>query len=574
MSCCRFLCQYETNKLVRIQSVRLGSLKWSLNGFILLLICVMMLWNRNYQEFELVVSSVTTKVKGVAQTHLAGVGDVVWDVVDYSGHSQGKNSFFVVTNVIVTKNQKQGKCPEVPVKGRLCRSDKDCEKGAWDQLSHGVHTGSCVKFDTLRKTCEVSAWCPVETKTKPPRPALLAAAENFTVLIKNNIRFPAFKFIRRNILPNMNDAYLRSCDRRNDSLCPIFRLGDLVREAGEKFSEMSVEGGVIGIMIEWDCNLDRLMQSCLPRYTFRRLDEKESNRTLYPGLNFRYAKYNTVNGVEERTLYKAFGIRFDVMVFGQAGKFSFVQLIIYIGSTLSYYALTTIMIDWLIGTSCYSAEVGQNYSEKKVESVKDNQKCVLCVSYVDENNIRLVKRSQKKSLQDIKASSVQPRKEDTGHLRAVLPLLQTDREAPPPLENKPVMNAGPRRPSWCRCDRCSPSSLPHEELCCRRSDGACITSSPLFEQLVLRRPLLEAVLLYRDPLTPPPGPAQTASLRHCAYRQYISWRLGVPPADTHPIIPRCCAWRIREEYPSPDGQYSGFRPARAPSMQACANGEL
>lgn len=33
----------------------------------------------------------------------------------------------------------------------------------------------------------------------------------------------------------------------------------------------------------------------------------------------RYAKYNTVNGVEERTLYKAFGIRFDIMVFGQVG---------------------------------------------------------------------------------------------------------------------------------------------------------------------------------------------------------------------------------------------------------------
>lgn len=33
-----------------------------------------------------------------------------------------------------------------------------------------------------------------------------------------------------------------------------------------------------------------------------------------------YAKYNTVNGVEERTLFKAFGIRFDVMVFGQVGS--------------------------------------------------------------------------------------------------------------------------------------------------------------------------------------------------------------------------------------------------------------
>lgn len=39
----------------------------------------------------------------------------------------------------------------------------------------------------------------------------------------------------------MNDAYLRSCQRGNDSLCPIFRLGDVVREAGEKFSEMAVE---------------------------------------------------------------------------------------------------------------------------------------------------------------------------------------------------------------------------------------------------------------------------------------------------------------------------------------------
>uniref|UniRef100_A0A8C4EY35 P2X purinoceptor n=1 Tax=Dicentrarchus labrax TaxID=13489 RepID=A0A8C4EY35_DICLA len=569
------LCQYETNKLVRIQSVRLGSLKWSLNAFILLFICLMMLWNRKYQEFDLVVSSVTTKVKGVAQINLTGVGEVVWDEVDYSGPSQVKNSFFVTTNVIVTRNQKQGKCPEVPLKGRYCRTDQDCEKGACDQQSHGIQTGSCVKFDVLRKTCQVSAWCPIEMKSHPPRPALLAAAENFTVLIKNNIRFPAFNFIRRNILPEMNDTYLRSCQRGSDSLCPIFRLGDVVREAGEKFSEMAVEGGVIGILINWDCNLDRLMQHCKPKYSFRRLDEKESNKTLYPGLNFRYAKYNIVNGVEERTLYKAFGIRFDVMVFGQAGRFSFIQLIIYIGSTLSYYALTTILIDWLIGTSCYSAEVGQKYSEKKVESVQDKQKCILCVSYVDENNIRLVKKSQKKSLQDMKPTTIQPRKVN---LLAVPSLLQPgvglDHNAQPPLDRKPAPNPKPCRPAWCKCDCCTPSSLPQEELCCRRSDGTCITSSPLFEQLVLCRSLLEAYLLYRDPLSSPAQRGRTTALRHCAYRQYISWRFGVPPNDTHPAIPSCCVWRIREEYPSPDGQYSGFSPTMMVTMQDCANGEL
>ncbi|KAM3868409.1 P2X purinoceptor 7 [Diretmus argenteus] len=590
------LCQYDTNKLVRIRSVRLGSLKWALNGAILLFICIMLLWNRSYQEFDLVVSSVTTKVKGVALTSLPGLPDQVWDVADYSGPSQEKNSFFVVTNVIVTKNQKQDKCPEVSPHGRVCRVDKDCEKGAWDQHSHGIQTGACVKSGVIGKTCEVSAWCPIETKTKAPRPALLAAAENFTVLIKNNIRFPAFNFIRRNILPEMNDAYLKSCQRTNDSLCPIFRLGDIVHEAKEKFSEMAVQGGVIGIQIKWDCNLDPLMQRCLPRYSFRRLDEKESNRTLYPGLNFRFAKYHRENGVEVRTLYKAFGIRFDIMVFGKAGKFSFIQLVVYIGSTLSYYALTTLFIDWLISTSCYSIEARQDYSERKVESVQDKQQCILSVSFVDENNIRVVKRSQKKSLQDVKPMSIQQRTEDTGHLRAMVSMLQqgitTDQpaQAPPNPKTSPSPGPSPRlkpgpspnpgptpRPShsvWCKCDCCGPSTLRHEELCCRRTSGPCITTSPLFDQLVLRRSLLEAVLLYRDPLSPPAGEGQTATLRHCAYRQFISWRLGVPPSDTHPAIPSCCVWRIREEYPSTDGQYRGFRPIGENSTQAWSNGQL
>ncbi len=147
-----------------------------------------------------------------------------------------------------------------------------------------------------------------------------------------------------------------------------------------------------------------------------------------------------------------------------------------------------------------------------------------------------------------------------------------DRDAQPSPDHKPDPNPNPK--TWCKCGCCTSSSVPQEQLCCRWSDGACITSSPLFEPLVLRRSLLEAILLYLDPLSTPPARGQTAALRHCAYRQYISWRFGVLPNDTHPAIPSCCVWRVREEYPSPDGQYSGFRPARVPSMQACANGEL
>ncbi|KAK7146172.1 hypothetical protein R3I93_013804 [Phoxinus phoxinus] len=575
------LCEYDTQKLVKIKSVRLGSLKWTLNVAILMFICIMMLWNKEYQEYDLVVSSVTTKVKGVAEISIPDIGEVVWDVVDYSGLSQGKNSFFVATNVIVTKNQKQGNCPEVPPHGKLCRLDKDCEKGLSDQHNHGVQTGVCVKLDILRKTCEVRTWCPIENK-KNPRPAVLASAENFTVLIKNNIRFPAFNYIRRNILPEMKDTDLKGCtyNHSKNPYCPIFRLGDIVSEAKENFTEMAVEGGVIGIQINWDCDLNRFFHNCLPKYSFRRLDEKESNRTVYPGLNFRFARYSTVNGVEQRTLFKMYGIRFDVMVFGKAGKFSIIQLIIYIGSTLSYYALTTIFLDWLIGTGCYSKEAKQTYIERKFEAIQDREECFLCVSFVDEDKLRVVKKSRKKRLQETKPLSLHQRKNDLASMKTLMSVLQCEQSRSEPV--KKGQGAGlvvdenlPRRhssgqstdtpllemsqsgcPAWCQCGCCRLSDILQEQLCCRSGKGRCITSSPLFSTLVVSRSVLETALFYVDPL----AELQEEALRHGAYVQFIRWRFGdSTPRDAIPVIPSCCIWRIRAEYPNPDGKYSGLR---------------
>nr|XP_032800140.1 P2X purinoceptor 5-like [Petromyzon marinus] len=58
---------------------------------------------------------------------------------------------------------------------------------------HGIRTGRCVPYSPGIRTCEISAWCPVEKATAPRRP-VLAGAENFTVFIKNTIRFPKFDF--------------------------------------------------------------------------------------------------------------------------------------------------------------------------------------------------------------------------------------------------------------------------------------------------------------------------------------------------------------------------------------------
>nr|KAF6416688.1 purinergic receptor P2X 5 [Molossus molossus] len=96
---------------------------------------------------------------------------------------------------------------------------------------------------------------------------------------------------------------------------------------------MAKQGGVIGIQIEWDCDLDKDPSECNPRYYFKRLDRRFPGNSVSSGYNFRFAKYyRDEAGVEFRTLMKAYGIRFDIMVNGRAGKFNIIPTIINVAS--------------------------------------------------------------------------------------------------------------------------------------------------------------------------------------------------------------------------------------------------
>ncbi|NXI29281.1 P2RX3 protein, partial [Sterrhoptilus dennistouni] len=229
----------------------------------------------------------------------------------------------------------------------------------------GMLTGRCVPYNTTLRSCEIQGWCPPEVDTVDV-PVMLEA-ENFTLLIKNSIRFPLFGFEKTNLPPPGSGTELGRCrfHPQLQPLCPILRLGDVARLAGQDFPVLAATGGVLGIKIGWVCDLDQAWERCLPHYSFTRLDSLA--RTPAPGYNFRHARYyRWPNGSERRTLIKAFGIRFDVLVYGSAGKFGIVPTLINTVAAFTSIGVGTVLCDIILLNFLKGAE---HYKARKFEEV-------------------------------------------------------------------------------------------------------------------------------------------------------------------------------------------------------------
>ncbi|KAJ7398283.1 P2X purinoceptor 5 [Pitangus sulphuratus] len=343
------LFDYKTEKYVIAKNKKVGVLYRVVQLSVLAyLVGWVFVVKKGYQDTDTSLqSSVITKLKGVAFTNTSELGERLWDVADYVIPPQGESVFFVMTNLIVTPNQRQATCPEsASIPDALCHRDKDCLEGEAVVAGNGVKTGRCLKDrDSTRGTCEILAWCPVEKRSKP----------------------------KMNVLATDNESYLKTCRYSAEHpYCPIFVLGNIVRWAGGNFQEMALGGGVIGIQIEWNCDLDKAPSECNPHYSFSRLDNKSAETSISSGYNFRFAKYyRDAEGVDYRTLIKAYGIRFDVMVNGKAGKFNIIPTIINISSGLALMGAGAFFCDLVL---LYLIKKSNFYRGKKYEEVKSNSR--------------------------------------------------------------------------------------------------------------------------------------------------------------------------------------------------------
>lgn len=122
---------------------------------------------------------------------------------------------------------------------------------------------------------------------------------------------------RSNLVEGIDASYISKClhDPENAPLCPIFKLGDIVKLSGFNFETIarvvrpvfiwtltlrhtitwwvvivSRQGGAIGIVVDWTCNLDLDVKHCKPKYDFHGLygnpSETDKARASV-GYNFR-----------------------------------------------------------------------------------------------------------------------------------------------------------------------------------------------------------------------------------------------------------------------------------------------
>ncbi|KAH9376805.1 hypothetical protein HPB48_019390 [Haemaphysalis longicornis] len=362
--------EYDTLKVVHIGNKKIGALNRLIQLLILgYIIGYVIIYQKGYQQFSSFNTATTTKVKGVLSTENISddafypflknktVYKRVWDIADIVVPPEESGQFFVTTNLIITPSQNMSTCPEDPaIKDARCKSENDttsCTPGKPVMIGNGVMTGRCVKATPPNETmhvCEITGWCPVEQDFGPLKDGspLLSGVRNFTVLIKNYIEFPLFHVRRQvhlqhvsNIPESANATHLKYCryDAGKDARCPVFQIGDMCKCTFYGWRLLLIvipclhllprKGGVIQVLISWDCNLDYDAKYCVPNYSFLRLDNPEA--VLAKGWNFRYPKYYNE---AERSLVKAYGITFVILVQGRAGKASFIPIAINMGSGL------------------------------------------------------------------------------------------------------------------------------------------------------------------------------------------------------------------------------------------------
>ena len=139
--------------------------------------------------------------------------------------------------------------------------------------------------------------------------------------------------------------------------------------------------------------------------------------------------------------------------------------------------------------------------------------------------------------------------QDRGGVELAGCLLQrndSDAEQPPqgPLE-------------WCTCGKCRHMDNPVERVCCKMRP--CITTTDMFHDVALNRNVLAVGILNASDYFGSLVEFKPSNFRHVAYQQYIIFSRGYLGRGNRKVVPSCVIWKVRDNYPAPNNNYTGFK---------------
>lgn len=109
-------------------------------------------------------------------------------------------------------------------------------------------------------------------------------------------------------------------------------------------------------------------------------------------------------------------------------------------------------------------------------------------------------------------------------------------------------------PNWCSCNHCRAMPTKEERVCCEKSSQNCLSLDKEFESKVFEETNNEpdcAFIATIDELH--------HNLRKDAYSRFVSWQYGKLGKSKRKVIPSCCVWRVRDDYPDTFESYTGFK---------------
>ncbi|XP_021966066.1 P2X purinoceptor 5 [Folsomia candida] len=329
-------------------------------GLFVLVFYNMLVYHTYLENTSNILADIDSTVSGALYTsdpELPPLYKRFWDNPDLvvSSHESKDGESLIRTNLIITPNQTRGVCLEdINVPGASCESDGDCPPGKiLGPDGHGSLTGKCV--DTL---CQINAWCPTPSYQLPLKNGtLFKDVVNFTVTIKNTVRFP--DFMGSGGFAN-NSALMEgeTCLYHNETnkLCPNFRIGDIIEYAGGDFDKTAIHGGVLAINLNWDCDLTwgKGMEDCKLVYDFS-LPSGENLiklRTLGDKRGYEFST-SIYHEDDRRTHIHSYGLKIIVNVQGKARRLDWQNAIIQIGSGFGLVSLAGWIVTFVTWVCCW-----------------------------------------------------------------------------------------------------------------------------------------------------------------------------------------------------------------------------